>query len=778
MRRKYDRIFVVLVGLVLLVALAGCDAISGVDDAGPVFAAGTVTSRQVAENTAAGTAIGAPFVATDEDGDEVTYTLEGTDAASFAIGAASGVLTTRAALDYETKRSYAVTVKAADEHGNAATLAVTITVTNVDEAGSVSFEPTAPGVGTALTASVEDPDGSVTSVTWQWAKASTQAGPYTDIPGATSAAYTPVAGDVGAWLRATASYADGHGAGKSAAGVAEVTASPVASLVLTPAQIDESGSENATTVTATLNKAAGSQTTITVSAAAVAPATAADYEVSANTVLTIAMGATTSTGTVTITALDDGVDAADKEVTVSGSVSGIAVTAPADVTLTIADDDASPAFAAGTVPSREVAENTAADTAIGAPFVATDPDGDVVTYTLEGTDAASFAIGTESGVLTTRAALDYETKSSYEVTVKAADEHGNAATLAVTIMVTDVDDASPAFADDTVTSREVAENTAPGTAIGAPFMATDPDSDVVTYTLEGTDADSFAIGTESGVLTTRAALDYETKSSYAVTVKAADEHGNAATLAVTITVTDVDEAGSVSFDSTVPVVGSALTASVEAPDGSAVSATWQWAKASTRPGPYTDIPGATSAAYTPVSGDAGAWLRVTASYTNGTGADTSVVGVVEGPVAHTETRPRTRPPGAAPPTGVPTITLSGRYTGQAMTVEEPEMGNFFRVWWANVGVTVKLSRPPSDHVHVVVHFKKENGQTQGTWSQIGATTGRAGWSCITRTWHERGKDLFTILPWWDSYRCHGNSVTVYVENTDQYNAGPPLRISW
>ena len=81
MRRKYDRIFVVLVGLVLLVALAGCDAISGVDDAGPVFAAGTATSRQVAENTAAGTAIGAPFVATDEDGDVVTYTLEGTDAA-------------------------------------------------------------------------------------------------------------------------------------------------------------------------------------------------------------------------------------------------------------------------------------------------------------------------------------------------------------------------------------------------------------------------------------------------------------------------------------------------------------------------------------------------------------------------------------------------------------------------------------------------------------------------------------------------------------------------
>ena len=81
-------------------------------------------------------------------------------------------------------------------------------------------------------------------------------------------------------------------------------------------------------MTATLDKAAGSETTITVAATPVAPAVAADFTLSEAKVLTIAAGATTSTGTVTITAVDNDVDAADKQVTVSGSVSGTAVAAP------------------------------------------------------------------------------------------------------------------------------------------------------------------------------------------------------------------------------------------------------------------------------------------------------------------------------------------------------------------------------------------------------------------------------------------------------------------
>ena len=55
--------------------------------------------------------------------------------------------------------------------------------------------------------------------------------------------------------------------------------------------------------------------------------------------MTIAAGSTASTETVTLTAVNNVVDAPDKTVTVSGTVSGgNGVSAPADRTLTITDD--------------------------------------------------------------------------------------------------------------------------------------------------------------------------------------------------------------------------------------------------------------------------------------------------------------------------------------------------------------------------------------------------------------------------------------------------------
>ena len=77
------------------------------------------------------------------------------------------------------------------------------------------------------------------------------------------------------------------------------------------------------------------------------------------------------------------------------------------------------------LPPFEVAENTAAGVDIGAPVVATDVDSDdTLTYTLGGTDAASFDIEstTTGGQLQTKAALDYETQTDYEVTVIATDD--------------------------------------------------------------------------------------------------------------------------------------------------------------------------------------------------------------------------------------------------------------------------------------------------------------------------------------------------------------------
>ena len=142
----------------------------------------------------------------------------------------------------------------------------------------------------------------------------------------------------------------------------------------------------------------------------------------------------------------------------------------------------------------------------------------------------------------TKAALDYETKDSYTVTVTATDEAGLSDSIDVTITVTDVDETvAPEFPASEDGARSVPENTVAGEDIGAPVEATDADNDVLTYFLSGTDAVSFDIISATGQLQTKAALDYETKDTYSVTVTATDSGGLSDSIDVTITVTDVDE---------------------------------------------------------------------------------------------------------------------------------------------------------------------------------------------------------------------------------------------
>ena len=91
------------------------------------------TTRNVPENASAGTPIGEPVAATDADNDTLTYSLEGTDAASFDITPATGQVVTRVALDAGTKSTYTVTVVATDPSDASARITVTITVTSVQD---------------------------------------------------------------------------------------------------------------------------------------------------------------------------------------------------------------------------------------------------------------------------------------------------------------------------------------------------------------------------------------------------------------------------------------------------------------------------------------------------------------------------------------------------------------------------------------------------------------------------------------------------------------------
>ena len=164
------------------------------------------------------------------------------------------------------------------------------------------------------------------------------------------------------------------------------------------------------------------------------------------------------------------------------------------VTITVTDGNDPPEFPAAE-DGRTVPENTGAGVDIGLPVAATDPDnGDVLTYSLDETDAASFDIVPTSGQLQTKAPLDHETKSSYTVTVSIRDSEdasgvADTATddeITVTITVTDVNEA-PEFPAEEDGSRTVPDNSEAGQNIGAPVAATDDDDDALTYTLGGPD---------------------------------------------------------------------------------------------------------------------------------------------------------------------------------------------------------------------------------------------------------------------------------------------------
>ena len=112
-------------------------------------------------------------------------------------------------VDADMNNVYEVTV-VATVAGMSGTRDVRVTVANKDEIGAVTLNRTTPRVGLPVTATLTDPDGSISGVTWQWSITGASTTPDDDIEGATSDTYVPKAGDVRGILTATAMYDDGH----------------------------------------------------------------------------------------------------------------------------------------------------------------------------------------------------------------------------------------------------------------------------------------------------------------------------------------------------------------------------------------------------------------------------------------------------------------------------------------------------------------------------------------------------------------------------------------
>ncbi|MEO5759986.1 MAG: metallophosphoesterase, partial [Mesorhizobium sp.] len=151
--------------------------------------------------------------------------------------------------------------------------------------------------------------------------------------------------------------------------------------------------------------------------------------------------------------------------------------------------------------ANQIAELAAAGTVIGITASATDPDaGSTVAYTI---DDSRFAINTSTGVITRSATgtLDFETQTSINLTVTATSSDGSIANQTFTVGVLDSQEPvafnTPSDADSA--ANLIAQNAANGTAIGITASARDPDAgSTVTYAVNDT---RFAINSSTGVIT-------------------------------------------------------------------------------------------------------------------------------------------------------------------------------------------------------------------------------------------------------------------------------------
>ena len=512
----------------------------------PVFLEGSSTTRSFAENVGRNTApvrnAGGPVRATGEG--TLTYSLEGADAASFDIVGTSGQIRTRAGeiYDHEAKPVfYRVTVRAVDQNGNNATIAVDIEITDVLEP---PLRPAAPVVSTDpdsamnLLVSWTAPDNlgrpAITSYDLQYRRGTS--GSWTDGPQDEPGTSTTLTGlnegtPYQVQVRATNDEGDGlyspPGSGQTNVAENDLPMFQTASTTRSFAENTPAGEPVGAPVTASdpgdtlaysLEGPDASSFRIVRASGQIETRSGVTYDFEAGDAYAVTVKATDSHHTSATIAVD--IDITD-------------VDEPPDA-------PSRPTVSSESIASLSVSWNPPAARPDRPPVTSYDlryrpcPQGQCPAE-----PEMDWRNGPQNVMDTNTVISELSDGTRYQVQVLARSDEGagdwSRSGLGRTLAV-------PKFADATA-MRSVAENTPPGRNVGTAIRATDADNDPLTYTLGGMDAASFDIVATSGQIRTKPGVtyDHEAESSYDVTVRASDPDMNSATIDVDIEIADVLE---------------------------------------------------------------------------------------------------------------------------------------------------------------------------------------------------------------------------------------------
>jgi Ca2+-binding RTX toxin-like protein len=497
----------------------------------------SITSGAAASFAENDTGIAYQALGTDWDGGAITWSLGGADASRFTVDAA-GAVRFAAAPDFEapadqgSNNGYDILVIATGEE-RSLTRAVTISVTDVNDVAplitsgaTASFAENDTGVAYAATGS--DAEGATLS----WSLGGVDAGRFTiGADGAVRFATAPdfespadADGDNAYRIEVIAS--DGALSSTRAVTITVANVNDVAPLITSGATASFAENDTGVAYAATGSDAEGATLTWTLGGAdaglftigadgAVRFATAPDFEAPADA---------------------DGDNAYRIEVIASDG----ALSSTRAVTITVTNvNDVAPVITSG-----EVASFVESDTGVAYVATGSDAEGASLTWSLGGADAGRFTIGAD-GAVRFATAPDFESPTdadgdnAYRIEVIASDG-ALSSTRAVTITVTDVNDAAPLITSGATAS--FAEN---DTGVAYAATGSDAEGATLTWSLGGADAGLFTIDADGAVRFAtapdfEAPADADGDNAYRLDVIASDGVLST-TRAVTITVTNVNE---------------------------------------------------------------------------------------------------------------------------------------------------------------------------------------------------------------------------------------------
>ena len=529
-----------------------------IDDIGspPQFASASAAAS-FAEN---GVGIAYTATATDVDGDVLTYSIAGTDAAHFTINASSGVITFNIAPDYEAPldsgfdNNYELIVGAQDPVGNQGQQSLTVAVSNVNDHAPAFAEVTisttvAENSLAVASTSASDADGD--DLTYALATS------------ADAAHFTidPASGVI--VFNSEPDYedpqdSDGNNVYEFSVIASDGTYSSAQDFAVAIGDLNDEAPQftSATSIAVEYDSVIVGFSSV-ILGAAVYTAQTADADAGDQVAYSLAgadaghFNIDATSGALAFSAspsLESPQDAdGDNEYQVSIVATDLAGNSSSlDLSVHVADDIGSPpAFAA---PSASVAVNENS-TSVVYTALADDPDADdVISYGVEGTDSALFAIDATSGELNFLSPPDYESPldsggdNTYDLTITAQDLVGNQGQQSLTITITNLNDNSPQF-NLSSTSFSVPENTTAVTTIAA----ADADGDDLTLALvDSGDSSLFSFDPASGALAFQQAPDYEIPqdsdgdNAYELELSAFDG-ALSSSQSITVSVADVNE---------------------------------------------------------------------------------------------------------------------------------------------------------------------------------------------------------------------------------------------